>query len=160
MKKKGCKFSILILIMCLLISNSGIQNVVAAQPEIIVEDKVIQTEAGMVETEEVDGEVNETDSETAQYAGQVVSQEIEDGDVKERTPKGANDIKLLFDGEVRGEYRNIVINDTNEVTVSANGEVIEAVNWSSEDPDIAIISGNKDGAVLEAKSIGNRADFE
>lgn len=68
--------------------------------------------------------------------------------------RAAGDITITFDGEERVSYTTIGIHDTKEVKAYVESEIIQNIQWTSNKPDVLSISGDKDGAVIEGKSIG------
>ena len=64
------------------------------------------------------------------------------------------DITITFDGAARINYTSVAVNGDRDVEVFVEGETITKVVWTSDKPNVVAIAGDKDGALLEAKSIG------
>ena len=130
-----------------------------------VEDAVM-LEAKEIGTANITAKIT-TDQETIERKITVVTQKdtgntVYTEDIQEETYieaanlslYSAGDITITFDGLVRSDYTTVEVGDDREVKISVEGETIKSIQWSSGDTSILTISGDKNGALVTAKSIG------
>ena len=142
------RFVALVLVIFLTVSSMSISEVWAEQ-----EAQVEQTEE--VEQVEPPEQVEPAeDSENVVYTEENIPQESVGASGNGISLFSAGDITITFDGMVRVHYTSVGLGGNREVKVSVEGETIQSIQWSSDDTSILTISGDKDGALLEGKSIG------